>query len=97
MSGTALILGGGAWLWHRVARLERRQPGGAAEGPRLRSELEEVRRELDDTREETRRLSERVDFLERLLEAGERPRGERRGLVGGRPGGEGPGGSDTPG
>lgn len=89
VGGTALLLGGGAWLWYRIERLEGRQPGEAAGRPRLGDELDEVRRELDETRTETRRLAERVDFLERLLEARDDPGGEGRRLTGGGPDADG--------
>lgn len=71
IGGSALILGGGAFLWYRVQRLEDRGTGGGGNRRRLQAELEEVRDELAGTREETRRLAERLDFLERLLESGE--------------------------
>lgn len=85
IGGTALIIGAGVWLWSRTERLEGRGPGDPDGRRPLEDELEDVREELAATRDETRRLSERVDFLERLLEgrddAGD---GDRR------PGGGGP-------
>jgi outer membrane murein-binding lipoprotein Lpp len=85
VGGTAFLLGGGVWLWRRLERLESGEPGGAAGRPRLDGEVEELRRELEASREERRRLAERVDFLERLLEERDGPgSGERR------PGSDGP-------
>lgn len=68
VGGTALIIGAGVWLWTRTERLEGRGPGDATGRRQLEGELEDVREELAATRNETRRLVERVDFLERLLE-----------------------------
>lgn len=68
VGGTALIVGAGVWLWSRTARLEGPGPGVSAERRQLEGGLEDVKEQLAATRDETRRLSERVDFLERLLE-----------------------------
>lgn len=60
--GMVAVLG---WLWYRTRRLE--EPGSRLE------ELRALRDELEVTRETTRELAERLDFLERLLEAGDDP------------------------
>lgn len=69
IGGTALVLGAGVWLWSRTERLEGRgPPADAGERRQLEGELADVKEQLAATRDDTRRLSERVDFLERLLE-----------------------------
>lgn len=68
VGGTALIIGAGVWLWSRTERLEGRGPGDPQERRQLEGELADVKEQLAATQDETRRMSERVDFLERLLE-----------------------------
>jgi len=70
IGGTTLLLGGGGWLWYRIERLESRgatRPAGDGEPT---GEVDDLREQLALTQEEVRRLDERLDFLERLLEEG---------------------------
>lgn len=77
VGGSALVAGFGVWLWTRAEGADRRGVvGQGGDRAALERELEGVREELETTREETRRLAERVDFLERLLESGEGGDGE---------------------
>lgn len=64
-AGMAAILG---WVLHRIARLEKHGPG---ELGRVVGENEELREQMRLLEVEVERLSERVDFTEKLLE---RPR-----------------------
>lgn len=68
--GSAWVFGAWGWLWVRVKRLE--EGGAGAAEARLLRELDQLREQVASTDEEARRLAERVDFLERLLEAPER-------------------------
>lgn len=83
ISGTALLLGGGGWLWYRIRRLEERGTGPGGGRREVATEIEQLEEELASNRRQTRALAERVDFLERLLEAGDGPDGAR-----GRPTGD---------
>lgn len=79
IGGTALLLGAAVWLWYRLSRLEEDRAVPPGDRRQLLAEIESLQDELAGTRRETRDLSERVDFLERLLEAGEGPNGADRG------------------
>lgn len=80
-AGMAAILG---WILHRIARLEKHGPGGLGQ---LVGENEELREQMRLLEAEVERLSEQVDFTEKLLE---RPRpGEARDAVGDPAGGGG--------
>lgn len=68
LAGTTFVLGGAGWLWYRVAQIEKRIEGGSAAGPEPALDVEELREELAETREETRRLAGRMDFVEKLIE-----------------------------
>jgi len=69
------ILGSGgmvavlAWLGFRIRRLE--EGVGAADRRQLLDEVDRLREEVEAARRETRALEEQVDFMERLLGAGE--------------------------
>ena len=79
VGGTALLLGGATWLWYRLSRLEEDRTVPPGDRRELLAEIENLQEEMASTRRQTRDLSERVDFLERLLEAGEDPNGADRG------------------
>lgn len=62
-----------AWLTFRIRRLEE---GGAAGGhDHLLDEVDRLRDEVEAARRQTRALAEQVDFMERLLAAGDEDEG----------------------
>lgn len=67
--GSAAMAGVLTLLWHRSRRLD--APDAT------RHELQALREELELTRSTTRELSERLDFMERLLEAGDEDEREK--------------------
>lgn len=71
VAGTTFVLGGAGWLWYRIEQLEKKVEGGSAARPELSGDPDELREELAETQEETRRLAERMDFVEKLIEGGD--------------------------
>lgn len=69
-AGMVAVLG---WLHQRLARLEGHGP---AEAGRIAGEGNDLREQVRLLEDEVERLTERVDFTEKLLE---RPRGESGG------------------
>lgn len=65
--GSAWVFGAWGWLWVRIRRLE--EGRGGTTDSRLLRELDQLREQVASTEDETRRLAERIEFLERLLEA----------------------------
>lgn len=61
--GSGLLSGLLVWFYHRMKRLERENSDYAL----LADRLDELRAQLQDTREEMGSLHERVDFSERVL------------------------------
>jgi predicted nucleic acid-binding Zn-ribbon protein len=70
VGGSSWIVGTGVWLWYRTKRLEERIEGRGKDAPHLAKELDDVRIEVAASNEDIRYLRERLDFLERLLNAG---------------------------
>lgn len=61
--GSGAMTGIGVWFYHRMRRLERENSDYAL----LADRLDELRTQLQDTRDEMGSLHERVDFSERVL------------------------------
>lgn len=70
--GSGSLVAALGWLWYRVQRLEDAGALGGGEADRIRAELQLVREELSASQDGMKMLNERVDFLERLLESGQR-------------------------
>jgi hypothetical protein len=70
VGGSSWIVGTGAWLWYRTKRLEERIEGRGSDAPHLAKELDDLKIELAASNEGLHYLRERLDFLERLLSAG---------------------------
>lgn len=89
VAGSATMTGAAVWFWTRVKRLEEGRGAGLPTGPELRLQVEALRDDLEASRERTRSLTERVDFLERLLEGREPGEAGEEALPAGRREGRG--------
>lgn len=69
VAGSTGMVGFAGWIMHRLSRLESMAPG---ELQRLLSENEALRDQVEALRSDMKKLDERVDFTERLLE-GKKP------------------------
>jgi hypothetical protein len=78
VSGSVWIAGMAVWLWQRVKRLEEVHLGRVETPKGLAPRFEDIRGAVDASGREIERLNERVEFLERLLEAGAGPSGDRQ-------------------
>jgi hypothetical protein len=72
VGGSTWIGGTVVWLWYRTKRLEESILNQKKASPHLASELESIRTELSVSNEQVGLLRERLDFLERLLNQGDR-------------------------
>jgi hypothetical protein len=72
VGGSTWIVGTVAWLWYRTKLLEDRILRQAGSAPQLASELHDLKTQLQASNEDVDHLRERLDFLERLLNEGDR-------------------------
>jgi hypothetical protein len=83
VGGSTFVVGMAAWLWHRIKRLEDAALGHSDAPMAVLTEIEELRDALNAGDREVERMSERLDFLERLLISGEEGESDKRRLASG--------------
>lgn len=77
VGGSSWMVGMLGWLWYRTKRIEDAALGGR-DGPKaLLTEVEELKDAVSAGDRELERMTERLDFLERLLTSGEEKEPDR--------------------